>query len=75
MLVLAVNPDIVDSESSSDEVVREGDNVTLRCVAKGIPEPTVYWKREDGQPLILADGTEGRYTDPFFLYILGCATM
>jgi hypothetical protein len=26
----------------------EGSNVTLECTARGSPNPTVIWKREDG---------------------------
>jgi len=34
--------------SSGDVVRTEGSNVTLECVAKGSPKPSVTWKREDG---------------------------
>lgn len=40
-------PDIVDSDSSGEMIVREGDDVTLHCAASGIPLPTVLWRRED----------------------------
>lgn len=41
-------------------VVREGDSVTLRCVAKGSPEPSITWRREFGEHNIkLPNGTDG----------------
>ncbi|CAG9795206.1 unnamed protein product [Diatraea saccharalis] len=39
--------DIVDSNSSSEVMVREGDNVSLHCAASGTPHPTIGWRRED----------------------------
>ncbi|XP_015433825.1 PREDICTED: neurotrimin-like [Dufourea novaeangliae] len=52
-LEVVVPPDIVDYETSTDMVVREGSNVTLRCAATGSPKPTIVWRREDGQPIFL----------------------
>lgn len=43
----AVPPNIDDSLSSSDVIVRENSNVTLRCRATGSPQPSVKWKRDD----------------------------
>jgi len=43
-----VPPDIIDSESSTDTVVREGSNVSLTCAASGHPQPHILWRREDG---------------------------
>ncbi|KAK0093383.1 hypothetical protein PV326_013623 [Microctonus aethiopoides] len=42
-------PDIIDHETSTDMVVREGSNVTFRCSATGSPAPNITWRREDGQ--------------------------
>lgn len=39
-------------------IVHEGSNVTLRCVAKGFPEPAITWKREDGETIVL-DNKQG----------------
>ncbi|UYV78495.1 LSAMP [Cordylochernes scorpioides] len=50
-IAVRVPPDIIDSESSTDVLVREGSNVTLSCRAKGVPSPVITWKREDGQPI------------------------
>lgn len=40
---LTVPPNIDDAQTSTDVVVREGANVTLRCRANGSPEPTIRW--------------------------------
>lgn len=50
----AVPPAIVESVTSNDMVVREGQNVTLTCKATGYPEPYVMWRREDGQEMAVA---------------------
>lgn len=42
----------MDDESSDGLVMKEGGNITLRCVATGTPNPTVVWKREDGRDII-----------------------
>ncbi|XP_063227088.1 protein CEPU-1-like [Bacillus rossius redtenbacheri] len=47
-LHVVVPPNIDDSLSSSDVIVREGANVTLTCHATGSPPPSVKWKRDDG---------------------------
>ncbi|XP_060515834.1 lachesin isoform X2 [Cylas formicarius] len=46
-LHVVVPPNIDDSQSSSDVIVREGANETLTCKATGFPTPTVMWKRYD----------------------------
>ncbi|RWS10130.1 lachesin-like protein, partial [Dinothrombium tinctorium] len=52
-LDVVVPPDIVVEESSSDVVVTEGSNVTMRCKAKGYPTPSIKWKREDSGDILL----------------------
>ncbi|XP_076356551.1 lachesin-like isoform X2 [Tachypleus tridentatus] len=52
-LDVVVPPEIIGSESSTDLLVREGINVTLKCIAKGYPVPVITWRREDEQPLYL----------------------
>ncbi|XP_059474409.1 opioid-binding protein/cell adhesion molecule homolog isoform X3 [Neocloeon triangulifer] len=47
-LEVVVPPDILDYPTSSDMVVREGSNVTLKCAASGSPQPIIQWRREDG---------------------------
>ncbi|XP_051175236.1 lachesin-like [Leptopilina boulardi] len=53
-LEVVVPPDILDYPTSTDMIVREGSNVTLRCAATGIPEPTVTWRRETGGTITLS---------------------
>ena len=56
----AVPPDILDYPTSNDMVVKEGSNVTLKCSATGSPAPTITFRREDGEPIILPGGAEGQ---------------
>lgn len=55
----AVPPDILDYPTSTDMVVKEGSNVTLKCSATGSPPPTITFRREDGEPIKLPGGNEG----------------
>ncbi|XP_017842917.1 limbic system-associated membrane protein isoform X2 [Drosophila busckii] len=57
-LDVVVPPDILDYPTSTDMVVREGSNVTLKCAATGSPEPTITWRRESGVAIELANGEE-----------------
>ncbi|XP_061513627.1 lachesin [Anopheles gambiae] len=52
-LHVVVPPNIDDSLSSSDVIVREGSNVTLKCRATGSPTPTVKWKRDDNSKIAI----------------------
>ena len=44
-LRVVVPPDIIDEESSNDVTVVEGANVTLKCKAKGYPQPDIEVSR------------------------------
>ncbi|XP_076652427.1 neurotrimin [Halictus rubicundus] len=57
-LEVVVPPDILDYQTSTDMVVQEGSNVTLHCAATGSPEPTITWRREDSQLILLPNGDE-----------------
>lgn len=46
-------PNIDDSISSSDVIVREGANETLTCRATGSPQPSVKWKRDDNSKIAI----------------------
>ncbi|KAL1493396.1 hypothetical protein ABEB36_011457 [Hypothenemus hampei] len=52
-LHVVVPPNIDDSVSSSDVIVREGSNETLTCKATGFPEPSVKWKRDGNSKISL----------------------
>lgn len=41
-------------------VAKEGSNVTLKCEATGSPEPTIIFRREDGEPILLPGNIEGK---------------
>ncbi|KDR17308.1 hypothetical protein L798_08507, partial [Zootermopsis nevadensis] len=43
---------------TTDMVVREGTNVTLRCAATGSPQPSITWRREGGETIPLGNGQE-----------------
>lgn len=62
VVIVSVPPDILDYPTSTDMVVREGSNVTLRCAATGTPEPTVTWRREAGGTISLSNWHEGTYS-------------
>lgn len=59
LYILSVPPDILDYPTSTDMVVREGSNVTLKCAATGSPSPTITWRREGGEKIMLPGGIEG----------------
>uniref|UniRef100_A0A8D8XEB9 Olfactomedin-like protein 2B n=1 Tax=Cacopsylla melanoneura TaxID=428564 RepID=A0A8D8XEB9_9HEMI len=53
---LLIPPSIVGNHqifSSTPIVVREGDNVRLRCVATGHPKPAIIWRTKENVPIIL----------------------
>uniref|UniRef100_A0A6E8W087 Ig-like domain-containing protein n=1 Tax=Anopheles coluzzii TaxID=1518534 RepID=A0A6E8W087_ANOCL len=58
-LHVVVPPNIDDSLSSSDVIVREGSNVTLKCRATGSPTPTVKWKRDDNSKIAINRSLNG----------------
>ncbi|XP_044599452.1 neurotrimin-like isoform X2 [Cotesia glomerata] len=64
-LDVVVPPDIIDHETSTDMIVREGSNVTLRCSATGSPSPNITWRREDSKMFLANDqkvkSVEGSY--------------
>jgi len=68
VVIVSVPPDILDYPTSTDMVVREGSNVTLRCAATGTPEPTVTWRRETGGAI----RHEGTYLITAAAHRLGC---
>lgn len=60
LLFSIVPPDILDDSTSMDMVVREGNDVTLRCAASGSPPPTVAWRRETTRGISLGNGSYGK---------------
>uniref|UniRef100_A0A8C1VD56 Ig-like domain-containing protein n=1 Tax=Cyprinus carpio TaxID=7962 RepID=A0A8C1VD56_CYPCA len=39
------------SESPVDITASVGDNITLPCIARGFPKPSLTWRRQDGRPI------------------------
>ncbi|XP_046435480.1 neurotrimin-like isoform X1 [Neodiprion virginianus] len=59
-LHVVVPPNIDDSLSSSDAIVREGANVSLTCKATGSPPPSIRWKRDDGSKISISKNLVGK---------------
>lgn len=57
--LILVPPNIDDSQSSSDAIVREGANVSLTCKATGSPIPSIRWKRDDGSKIAINKSLSG----------------
>uniref|UniRef100_A0A8D8X7W4 Neurotrimin n=1 Tax=Cacopsylla melanoneura TaxID=428564 RepID=A0A8D8X7W4_9HEMI len=57
-LDVTISPNILDDDPPDGYMVMEGDSITLRCRATGVPDPKVEWKREDNKNIVL------RYTNP-----------
>lgn len=68
-LDVQVPPDIIDEESSSEVVVKEGQDVTLECRARGSPKPIISWKREDGGKIDGSNGINLKVTNSEVLHI------
>lgn len=49
-------PNIIDEETSGDVLVRDGEDVSLVCTARGYPEPKIVWRREDNEKIMLRLG-------------------
>lgn len=54
-------PNIEDTLTSTDVVVHEGSNVTLKCRASGSPTPSVKWKRDDNSKISITKDLSGKY--------------
>ncbi|KAG8182034.1 hypothetical protein JTE90_013964 [Oedothorax gibbosus] len=52
-LEVVVPPSIDEEYTSSDQEVREGADVSLRCRADGSPHPVIKWRREEDKDIIL----------------------
>ena len=73
--MFSVPPKIISTEVNSDPVVREGDNLTLTCDARGHPKPHIVWRREDSED-IQVDGKKGKtLTQPQKFSPILCAVL
>ncbi|XP_072939979.1 lachesin-like [Epargyreus clarus] len=66
-LQVFVPPDIVDTGSSGEVIVHEGDNVTLHCAASGTPQPTITWRREDSSPMRIRGQLVNKWSGEWFI--------
>lgn len=48
---LLIPPSMIGKEEVKAIVVREGDNLRLRCAATGTPRPEIEWQRLDNRPI------------------------
>nr|XP_050866560.1 lachesin-like [Vespula vulgaris]XP_050866561.1 lachesin-like [Vespula vulgaris]XP_050866562.1 lachesin-like [Vespula vulgaris]XP_050866563.1 lachesin-like [Vespula vulgaris]XP_050866564.1 lachesin-like [Vespula vulgaris]XP_050866565.1 lachesin-like [Vespula vulgaris]XP_050866567.1 lachesin-like [Vespula vulgaris] len=62
---VVIPPDIMDDESANGLVTQEGGNLRLRCIATGLPKPTVNWKREDGRKIVLREDGKKQILDTY----------
>ena len=51
-------PEAVSGPSGAQLTVSEGSNATLSCRATGHPTPVISWRREDNEPILLANQLE-----------------
>ena len=59
MLEVVEAPDILYNVTSNDTISPEGASAYLKCEARGYPEPTLTWRREDGEQIVLRDNVGG----------------
>ncbi|KAF7658577.1 hypothetical protein LDENG_00010770 [Lucifuga dentata] len=48
-VILEVGAGPLFSEAPADTTANVGENITLACVARGFPRPTVTWRRQDSR--------------------------
>ncbi|GAV04353.1 hypothetical protein RvY_14642 [Ramazzottius varieornatus] len=60
-LVVQLPPVIIAGETTDYVMVEEGEDVTLKCKATGLPPPTITWTREDNG-LLRPKGQEKMYS-------------
>lgn len=48
------------SEAPVDVTANVGENITLPCTARGFPQPTVTWHRQDGRQILTRRDSHSR---------------
>ncbi|XP_062273055.1 hemicentin-1 [Scomber scombrus] len=48
------------SEAPVDVTANVGENITLPCVARGYPQPTVTWRKQDGRQILTRTESHSR---------------
>ncbi|KAL0901641.1 hypothetical protein ABMA27_006850 [Loxostege sticticalis] len=59
-LEVVIPPDFIPEETSGDVMVPEGGTAKVSCRAKGMPEPRIMWRREDGADIVIRDPHGGK---------------
>jgi hypothetical protein len=54
-LEVVIPPDITSEDTTGDLMVPEGGTAKLICRAKGYPKPTITWRKEDGNQIIIKE--------------------
>ncbi|KAK8760878.1 hypothetical protein V5799_027855 [Amblyomma americanum] len=62
-------PEIDQTLTSSDTRTDYGTSVALRCVARAIPEPTITWRREDGEDILIKSNNRSKQVQGEWLNI------
>ena len=47
----------------------DGENVALRCVADGYPQPAITWRREDGDKIVIKQGKRREKGRRYFVIV------
>lgn len=63
------------SEAPADLMAQIGENVTLRCSARGSPQPTVTWHRHDGRQILTGSHSRTAQLENGHLLIQGEVSM
>ena len=70
LVIFAVPPVIVASETTDHVMVEEGEDVTLKCKATGLPTPSITWTREDNGLLRPKGQDKGKVRNLRSMYLL-----
>lgn len=68
-LEVVVPPDIISTGTSTDTTVVENKSATLECKARGVPKPTIQWKREDGGEIIIRNANNEKNKSKLLLQL------
>jgi len=67
-LEVVIPPDITSEETTGDLMVPEGGTAKLICRARGYPKPTITWRKEDGNQIIIKEAQGFKRKGSYFLH-------